>query len=89
MFNGYHTIDNPIPVFPDVGSIIVQPGVNRPCSSASSTMRKAMRSLTDPPGLKNSTFASEKIEKMTHDYISQNSSFEEENLKKILTKKLT
>lgn len=38
---------------------MVQPGVNKPCSSASWIMRNPIRSFTEPPGLKNSTFTSE------------------------------
>lgn len=50
---------NHIPVFPDVGSMRTDtPGVMRPFFSASSTIRKAMRSFTLPPALKNSHFAS-------------------------------
>src|SRR3954468_16387928 len=49
---------SPMPVLPLVGSTIVPPGFSRPASSAASTMRTAMRSLTEPPGLTNSTFAS-------------------------------
>ena len=48
----------PIPVLPEVGSTMVPPGVNSPLFSAASTMRSAIRSLTDPPGLKYSTLAS-------------------------------
>ena len=47
----------PIPVFPDVGSIIVEPGFNIPLSSASSIMASATLSLTEPAGLKYSSFA--------------------------------
>eukprot|EP00732_Lithocolla_globosa_P001553 Lithocolla_globosa_v1_NODE_793_length_3272_cov_24.216661.p3 type:complete len:140 gc:universal NODE_793_length_3272_cov_24.216661:1843-1424(-) len=46
-----------MPVFPEVGSIMVVPGFKTPLRSASSTMRLAMRSLTEPPALKNSHFA--------------------------------
>ena len=45
------------PVLPEVGSMIVSPGFRRPFFSASSTMRSPMRSLTLPPALKNSHFA--------------------------------
>ncbi|OPZ73686.1 MAG: hypothetical protein BWY80_00870 [Firmicutes bacterium ADurb.Bin456] len=45
-----------IPVFPLVGSIIVEPGFKRPSSSAWRSILKAMRSLTLPPGLKDSSF---------------------------------
>ena len=47
----------PTPVLPDVGSMIVAPGLMMPFWSASSTIASAMRSLTDPAGLKYSTFA--------------------------------
>ena len=46
-----------VPVFPDVGSIMVSPGFSNPLFSASSTMRRATLSFTDPPALKNSHFA--------------------------------
>jgi hypothetical protein len=45
-------------VLPEVGSTMVPPGRSAPERSAASTMRSAMRSLTLPPGLKYSTFAS-------------------------------
>ena len=37
---------------------MVPPGRSAPLSSAAATIRSAMRSLTEPPGLKYSTFAS-------------------------------
>src|SRR5215211_8055332 len=40
----------PTPVFPDVGSTIVPPGLSRPSRSAASTIATAGRSLTEPPG---------------------------------------
>ncbi|CAM5574374.1 hypothetical protein SVIOM74S_02342 [Streptomyces violarus] len=46
-----------MPVLPDVGSRIVQPGVRRPSFSACSIMCRAGRSLTDPVGLRSSSFA--------------------------------
>src|SRR5436309_6956838 len=46
----------PMPVLPEVGSISVSPGLIRPERSASSSMRTPMRSLTLPPGFKNSHF---------------------------------
>src|SRR6266568_1633094 len=49
---------SPTPVFPDVGSMIVPPGRSAPEASAASTIRSAIRSLTDPPGLMYSTLAS-------------------------------
>ena len=45
-------------MLPEVGSTIVPPGRRSPLASAAATIRSAMRSLTDPPGLKYSTFAS-------------------------------
>ena len=45
-------------MLPEVGSTIVPPGFRSPLASAAATIRNAMRSLTDPPGLKYSTFAS-------------------------------
>lgn len=45
------------PVFPDVGSMSVSPGRSTPARSASSTIRRLMRSLTLPPALKNSHLA--------------------------------
>src|SRR3712207_5201644 len=50
-------IANPVPVLPDVGSMIVPPGLRRPSRSAASTRRIATRSLIEPPGLKYSTLA--------------------------------
>src|SRR5215472_3781909 len=47
----------PTPVFPEVGSMIVPPGRSSPQASAASTMRSAIRSFTEPPGLKYSTLA--------------------------------
>lgn len=44
-------------MFPLVGSIKVSPNLIRCDSSASSTMRRPIRSLTEPPALKNSHFA--------------------------------
>ena len=48
---------SPIPVFPDVGSIIVAPGFNAPYFSASSIIFFAILSFTLPAGLKYSSFA--------------------------------
>ena len=45
-------------MLPEVGSTIVPPGLSSPDSSAASTIRVAIRSFTDPPGLRYSTFAS-------------------------------
>ena len=47
----------PTPVLPQVGSTIVPPGLSAPLCSAASIMRSAMRSFTEPPGLKYSTLA--------------------------------
>ena len=51
------TSAKPTPVLPLVGSISVPPGLSAPDASAASTIASAMRSLTDPPGLKYSTLA--------------------------------
>ena len=48
---------SPIPVFPDVGSIIVVPDFSFPEASASSSIFFAIRSFTDPAGLKYSSLA--------------------------------
>ncbi len=48
---------SPMPVLPEVGSTIVPPGFSSPDASAASIIRTAMRSFTDPPGLKYSTLA--------------------------------
>src|SRR3989338_8176859 len=50
-------IESPIPVLPDVGSMIVPPFFNKPDLAASSIMLKHILSLTLPPGLKFSSFA--------------------------------
>jgi hypothetical protein len=39
-----------MPVLPEDGSMIVQPGVRVPSSSASVIIDRAMRSLTEPAG---------------------------------------
>src|SRR5258708_29651163 len=49
---------SPIPVLPDVPSMIVPPGLSAPLLSASSIIRTAMRSLIELPGLVVSIFAS-------------------------------
>ena len=49
-----------LPVFPDVGSMIVSPGFSNPLFSASSTILRPIRSFTLPPALKNSHFATKK-----------------------------
>ena len=48
-----------VPVFPEVGSIIVSPGLRMPFFSASSTILNPILSFTLPPALKNSHFATE------------------------------
>ena len=46
-----------MPVLPEVGSRIVWPGAIAPFSSASSISARATRSLTEPVGLRDSSFA--------------------------------
>jgi len=46
----------PIPVFPEVGSMITLPGCDSPFRSASSIIDNAMRSFMLPPGLARSSF---------------------------------
>ena len=46
-----------MPVLPEVGSRIVCPGPIAPFSSASSIIDRATRSLTEPVGLRDSSFA--------------------------------
>src|SRR4030095_7899459 len=48
---------SPIPVLPDVPSMMVPPGFSRPRRSASSIIRTAIRSLIELPGLNVSSFA--------------------------------
>ena len=50
------SIARPTPVFPDVGSITVPPGMRLPSASAASSMVSTMRSFTEPPGLVASYF---------------------------------
>src|SRR5436190_7457403 len=50
-------IASPTPVLPLVASTIKPPGLSRPSRSAASIIARPMRSLTEPPGLKNSAFA--------------------------------
>src|SRR5438270_10268840 len=45
-----------MPVLPEVGSMIVPPGLSFPERSASSIMARPMRSLIEPPGLARSDF---------------------------------
>ena len=47
----------PIPVFPEVGSMITEPGFNWPLFSAASIIAFAIRSFAEPAGLKYSSFA--------------------------------
>jgi hypothetical protein len=42
-------------VLPEVASVSVLPGLSSPVRSASYTMERAARSLTEPPGLKPSS----------------------------------
>ena len=51
-----------IPVFPDDGSMMVRPGVRVPSASASETMARAIRSLTEPAGFWPSNLASKRTE---------------------------
>ncbi len=46
-----------MPVLPLVGSRIVEPGRSRPSFSAARTIQIAARSLTEPVGLRSSSFA--------------------------------
>ena len=50
----------PIPVFPEVPSMIVPPGCKRPSASASAIIFTAIRSFTELPGLNVSTLAKTK-----------------------------
>ena len=50
-----------MPVLPEVGSMMVSPGLSWPFFSASSTILRAILSLTEPPALKNSHFATEML----------------------------
>src|SRR5258708_26645340 len=47
----------PTPVLPLVGSTMVPPGLRSPRFSASSIIARPIRSLTEPPGLSISSFA--------------------------------
>ena len=51
------TMARPTPVLPEVASTTVPPGLRRPSRSAASMILSAIRSLMDPPGLKNYTMA--------------------------------
>ena len=46
-----------MPVLPEVGSRMVEPGRSSPSFSACSIMKKAARSFTDPVGLRSSSLA--------------------------------
>ena len=46
-----------MPVLPEVGSMMTDPGFSRPLASASSIMALAIRSFTEPAGLKYSSLA--------------------------------
>src|SRR6478672_11577090 len=48
---------SPTPVLPEVGSTIVPPGFSFPSRSACSIIARPIRSLTEPPGLRNSSLA--------------------------------
>ena len=48
----------PIPVFPDVGSMMTEPSLRKPFSSASSIIALAILSFTLPAGLKYSSLTS-------------------------------
>jgi len=50
-------IARPVPVLPEVGSMIVPPAFSRPSCSAASIRRIATRSLIEPPGLNSSSLA--------------------------------
>lgn len=48
----------PTPVLPEVGSTTVPPGARRPSASASSSIFRAIRSFTEPPGFRYSSLTS-------------------------------
>src|SRR4051794_30371809 len=52
----------PMPVLPEVGSMMVPPGLSFPVFSASSTIESAMRSLIEPPGFARSLFTHTSLE---------------------------
>ena len=60
------TSARPMPVLPAVPSTITPPGRRRPRSSASLTINSAARSLTEPPGLRNSA-----LPRISHPVISE------------------
>src|SRR3954454_11448558 len=47
----------PTPVLPEVGSTMVPPGFSFPSRSAASIIGRPMRSFTEPPGFRYSSFA--------------------------------
>src|SRR3954470_4626961 len=49
---------SPTPVLPEVGSTIVPPGLSFPSRSAASIIGSPIRSFTEPPGFRYSSFAS-------------------------------
>lgn len=53
--------DIPMPVFPEVGSTKRVPSFARPFFSASNTIVYEMRSFIEPPGFRNSHFATKII----------------------------
>ena len=57
----YYPVYPCIPVLPDVGSMMVSPSFSSPLLSASSTIFSPMRSLTEPPALKNSHLATVRV----------------------------
>src|SRR5437667_1359604 len=50
-------IASPTPVLPEVGSTIVPPGRSFPSRSAASSIASPIRSFTEPPGFRYSSFA--------------------------------
>ena len=52
------TLHSPMPVLPEVGSMITESGFRMPLASASSSMLLATRSFTDPAGFRYSSLAS-------------------------------
>ena len=53
----FEAIASEIPVFPLVGSRIVEPGFSNPSRSAASIIERAVRSLIEPVGLRSSILA--------------------------------
>ena len=52
------TLARPMPVLPEVGSMMTPPGFRSPFSSASKIMDRPTRSLAEPAGFKYSSLAS-------------------------------